>query len=97
MGKRKVTQYTEEFKRSSAKMAATDGESVSKIARDLGINVSTLTGWVKKYYGAINNREEAVALKEALEELKRLKKENSRLTQERDILKKATAYFARGT
>ena len=97
MGKRKVTQYTEEFKRSSAKLAATDGESVSKTARDLGINVSTLTGWVKKHSGAINNREEAVALKEGLEELKRLKKGNSRLTQERDILKKATAYFARGT
>ena len=50
MGKRKVSQYTEEFKQSSAKLAATSDKSTHQIAKELGIGQSTLHAWVKKYY-----------------------------------------------
>ena len=97
MGKRKVTSYTEEFKRSSAKLANGAEKPVTETAKDLGINSTTLHGWVNKYYPG-RKQEKAVESKlELEEEVKQLRKENARLKQERDILKKATAYFASET
>jgi len=95
MTKRKVTNYTAEFKESSAKLAAESEQSILQTAKDLGLNVSTLHGWVKKYHP--NNRHSALlssVVDDVQSELKRLKKELVRVTQERDILKKAAAYFA---
>ncbi len=97
MGKRKVTQYSLEFKKSSAKLASESDKSIGQTAKDLGINLSTLHGWVKKYYPkgkATNHLAESPGL---ADEVKRLRKEVARVTQERDILKKATAYFAKET
>lgn len=87
--------YTLEFKRSSAKLAAESGQPIAQTARELGMNVNTLHGWVGKYY-----RSEKVSEAQSFnleDELKRLRKENARLKQERDILKKAAAYFASET
>ena len=88
----KMSTYTLEFKESSAKLAAEADQSIAQTARELGINVNTLHGWIGKYHP----RKAIDQVKEAgmQEELKRLRKENSRLKQERDILKKAAAYFA---
>ena len=97
MGKRKVAQYTKEFKESSAKLAATSEKSTHQIAKELGIAQTTLQSWVTKYYSDSVKGGNKLGSDELLGELKRLKKENSRLRQERDILKKATAYFARET
>ena len=91
MTKRKTTHYPSEFKESSAKLAVGAEVSIAQTAENLGLNVSTLHGWVKKYYPS-----KQYATKDASrEELKLLKKENVTLRQERDILKKAAAYFAR--
>lgn len=94
MSKRKVTHYTLEFKQSSVNLALELDQSIGKTAKDLNIKESTLHGWVTKYGGKLASKtgkpEDCV-----YEELKRLRKENHRLKQERDILKKATAYFAR--
>lgn len=95
MSKRKVTSYSEEFKKSSAKLAAEAQQAISKTATDLGINVSTLHGWVNKYYPQATSTSPVTADPNLLEEIKRLEKELLRVKQERDILKKATAYFAR--
>jgi len=96
MSKRKTTRYTLEFKHSSAKLALESDQSVAKTAQELGVNVNTLHGWISKYGGELASKtskpEDC-----AHEELKRLRKEVSRLKQERDILKKATAYFASET
>ena len=92
MGKRRVKSYTEEFKESSAKLASTSEQSISQTAKDLGINTNTLYGWIKKYYPEASVSHAADT--SISEENKRLRKENLRLRQERDILKKATAYFA---
>jgi transposase len=68
--------------------------SISQIARDLGVSVWTLRGWVKKHREksrlAQPRRAETVE-----EENRRLRRELAVLRQERDILKKAAAYFAK--
>lgn len=94
MGSRKVKNYTEEFKRSSAELAVTSEQPISQTGKELGINVTTLHGWVNKYYPNKLSRQQKSNTNDMAEELKRLKKENARLKQERDILKKAAAYFA---
>ncbi len=93
MGKRKTTHYTPEFKQSSAKLAVTGEKSISQTAKELGLHVSTLHGWVKQYYP---NKASHEGESES-DEIKCLRKEVARLKQERDILKKAAAYFASET
>ena len=95
MGKR----YPEDFKHSAVDMALHGDQSISQVARDLGIHQKTLYGWVSRYkkeYGIAEDehRNEDKSLEA---EVKRLRKENTKLKMERDILKKATAYFAKET
>jgi transposase len=95
MTKRTIKNYSLEFKQSSAKLAVESEQSITKTAQELGINKNTLHGWVKKYAPASNeNNPTELNLKQ---ELAQLKKENIKLKQERDILKKAAAYFASET
>jgi transposase len=91
---KKHRKYTEEFKKSSAKLAMESEESVTQIARNLGINENTLHGWIGKYYRKKETKAAIGQLNDSTNEIKRLQKENARLRQERDILKKAAAYFA---
>jgi len=95
MSKRQVKNYTEEFKQSSAKLAANSDKPVTHTARELGISEATLHGWVNKYYPKPASTQATEP--DLLAELKQLKKENARLKVERDILKKAAAYFASET
>jgi len=93
---RKGNSYPEDFKRSAIDMALNDDRSIGEIAKEIGVYPKTLYGWVSKYkkeHGLIEARETDTLE----EEIKRLKKENARLKMERDILKKATAYFAKET
>lgn len=94
MEKRKVKSYTEDFKQSSAKLAVESEQSISATARSLGVNEVTLHGWVKRYYSGATSHAESAGKIDAYSEIQRLKKENARLRMERDILKKAAAYFA---
>jgi len=90
MGKRKIKSYSLEFKQSSAKLAAESDEPISEVARSLAVHETTLRGWVKRFEtGDASSKKESEA-----SELKRLRKELIRVKQERDILKKAAAYFA---
>jgi len=92
MSNRKVKTYTIEFKQSSAKLAVTTDQSLSQTAREIGVSSSTLHTWVKKYYPKeLTPQRPENSLED---EIRRLKKENSKLKQEREILKKAAAYFA---
>lgn len=92
MPKRTRATYSLEFKQSSAKLAVESDQSISQTANELGINETTLYNWVSKFYP---KRNQPAEIKLGLEEeLKLLRRENIRLKQERDILKKAAIYFA---
>lgn len=92
---KKLNHYTAEFKESAVKLAVESDQSVTKIAEDLGVNKNTLHTWISKYHGPQKQKSGQVEDQHVYDELKRLRKENKRLTEERDILKKAAAYFAR--
>ena len=87
--------YTAEFRASAVKLALESEQSVAETARRLGVNENTLHTWIGKY-GNPKSTEKTMKTDEHLhDELKRLRKEVARLTEERDLLKKAVAYFAR--
>ncbi len=91
-------QHTEEFKQEAIRLATTSPQPIAKTARDLRIKEGTLYNWVstaKNNAPTISNEQgNQVNL---IEELNRLRKENARLKEEREILKKATAFFAKET
>ena len=92
---KKQNHYTSEFKESAVKLAIENNQSVSKTADELGVNPNTLHTWISKYRGPQVQQAGQVNDEHLYDELKRLRKENKRLTEERDILKKAAAYFAK--
>lgn len=84
--------YTEEFKVAAVHQVTVEGHSVPDVAKRLGITTKSLYDW-KRRYG--ESPEQTARVKADHVENKRLKKELRRVTEERDILKKAAAYFAR--
>ena len=89
-------EYTVEFKELAVKRVK-DGQSVGAVAKDLGLIEQTLRNWVKAAAaGKLNGAGSKVVTPEQME-LSRLRVENIRLKRECEILKKATAYFARET
>ena len=89
--------YSLEFKESSAELARSSEQSIRQTAKDLGINENTLHGWVKKFPGKSKLGSIVTSKNSLEEEVKQLRKENARLKQDREILKKAAAYFAKET
>lgn len=86
------TTYTKEFRDEAVRLRVTSGKSVAQVARDLGVKVATLHEW--RRLARYDSRLPVAADETAEQQLKRLQKENELLKQERDILKKAIAYFA---
>ena len=88
--------YTREFKVEAVRRIAAEGKSLAEIARELGLGESLLRSW-KQALAA--EGEQAFPGKGNIpaveEELRRLRTENQKLRMEREILKKATAFFAR--
>ena len=88
--------YTKEFKADAVKLVLNGGYSCNNVARRLGINPSNVTRWVRGYERDSQPSVEGGASRKELEaELQRLRKENNRLQMEREILKKAAAFFAK--
>mgnify|MGYP001166708211 FL=1 len=83
--------HGEDFKREAVRLALSSGLSRKQVAADLGIGLSTLGKWI-----ATHRTEERPDLPSAdlLKEVEQLRRENRVLKEERDILKKATAFFA---
>ena len=86
--------FTKEFEDEAVRLACASGRTHREIADDLGIGLSTLTRWISKRRDRDDPPDKAVS-HDLAAELKRLRRENEILRQERDILKKATAFFAR--
>lgn len=84
--------FTDEFKIDAVKQITERGYSVAEVSRRLGVSTHSLYQWRKRF-----SKSPAVAQKvtEQSAEISRLKKELARVTEERDILKKATAFFAK--
>jgi len=93
--------YSKEFKDSTVQLILNDKESVVKVASDLGLNSQTLYNWVSSYRKEHNIQVSDTKISQTSESLheenKRLRHELKIAKQERDILKKATAYFAKET
>jgi transposase len=89
--------YTREFKLSAVKLVNEQGYSVPQAARSLGVDAANVRNWVERSSsksvedgGVLPSGEGALKA-----ELRRLRKENARLLMEREILKKAAAFFAK--
>ena len=88
--------YTNECKREAVEMVTREGLSVAEAARRLGIGQPLLAGWRKRHQQQGEAAFPPPGSGSSLEaEIKRLRAENTRLQMERDILKKATAFFAK--
>jgi transposase len=93
MSKQGQKSYSVEFKEQAVHQALTSDVPIAQTARNLGVNENTLHTWIGKY-GPHRSKSSESDREPMYEELKRLRQENHRLRQERDILKKAAAYFA---
>jgi transposase len=91
MAQRRRPTYAPEFRAEAVKRVRTSTDSVSAVARDLGITPSTLRHWL----AASRPQPEVPLTDDERGELRRLRKEVRELRLEREILKKATAFFAK--
>ncbi len=89
--------YSSQFKQDAVKLAVESDQSVAKTARDLGVNANTLYTWITKFNQSKPSFANGTGDNNPYDELKRLRRENTRLKEERNILKKAAAYFAKNS
>ncbi len=93
--KRPRRSFTKEFKAEVVELVRQSGNSVASVARDLDLTQTAVRAWVKQADVDAGHREGLTSAQ--LAELAQLRKENRVLREERDILKRATAFFARET
>jgi len=88
----KGIRFTDEFKQDAVAQVVGRGYAVSEVAERLGIRTKSLYTWKAQFAKPPGVRSEVA---DQAAEIRRLKRELARVTEERTILKKATAYFAR--
>jgi len=94
VSKRTKREYTTEFRERAVNLVIRSEKPIAQIARDLGIKGGTLYAWVDKAkLSAI--KAPSKNNEQLFDELKRVKRELAQVKEQRDILKKATAYFAK--
>jgi len=93
-GKRPRRSFTGEYKASAVKLILDEGKTIAQVARDLDLAESVLGNWVRQARADRTNGKTGLTTEER-EELRRLRKENRELRLEREILKKAAAFFAK--
>ena len=99
MARKKTKSYTEEFRRQAVSLADQQGKSAREVADELGIHVGQIYNW-RTQFNKLSKKQFTVAdgtnySQEEKAEIRKLKKRVAELEQERDFLKKATAYFAK--
>lgn len=99
MARRKAKSYPESFRREAVRLADQPDRTATEVAKELGIHVGQIYNW-RTQFNKLSKHQFTVAdgtnySKEEKAEIRRLKKEIADLKQERDFLKKATAYFAK--
>jgi transposase len=93
-GKRPRRQFTEEFRTQAVRLVLDEGRTVGAVARELDLTASALRQWVERARAERTGGKSGLTTAER-EELARLRKELRIVQEERDILKKATAFFAK--
>lgn len=92
--KKQRRRFTAEYKAEAVKLLEESGRSLQSVADELGLHANQLRGWRNEHLAA--GSAEALARQKAeAAELQRLKRENKRLEQENEILRRAAAFFAR--
>lgn len=91
--KRKRRHFTPEFKAEAVRLCRVGDRSIRQVAEDLDLTETALRDWVKR--AAPENGKLGALSEDERAELQRLRRENKRLQMEREILKKATAFFAK--
>ena len=99
IAKRKTKSYPESFRREAVRLADQPDRTAADVTRELGIHVGQIYNW-RTQFNKLSKGQFTVAdgtnySQEDKTEIRRLKKEVAELKQERDFLKKATAYFAK--
>jgi transposase len=92
--KRQRRKFTDEFKAGAVRLVLDEGKAVAQVGRDLDLTESVLGRWVQRARADRTNGKTGLTTAER-EELGRLRRENRELRLERDILKKAAAFFAK--
>ena len=88
--------YSQEFKLEAAKLVCEQGFSCVEVARQLNVADQNISRWVTTYEQSLQTERSGDRPRSELEaELRRLRAENEELKQQKDILKKATAFFAK--
>ena len=93
--KRARRAFTEEFKAGAVRLVLDEGKTIAEVARDLDLTASSLAGWVKRARADRSGGATGLTTDERAE-LAALRKEVRVLKQEREILGKAVAFFAKG-
>jgi transposase len=86
--------FTDDYKAGAVRLVLDEGQTVAVAARDLGLTESSLRNWVEQARADRTHGKTGLTTAER-EELTRLRKENRILQEEREILKKAAAFFAK--
>ena len=92
--KRTRRRFPDEFKAGAVRLVLDESRTVGSVARELDLTASSLAQWVR-YEEAERSKGRTGLTREEREELSRLRKENRELRMEREVLKKATAFFAK--
>jgi transposase len=93
-GRRPRRQFDDEFKGQAVRLVLDEGKSIGAVSRDLDLTESAVREWVKRARADRTQGRTGLTTLER-EELARLRKENRELRTEREILKKAAAFFAK--
>jgi transposase len=95
MGKRTRRRFTDEYKAETVRLVRDSGKTVGAVARELGLTETAVRRWVEQAKPSGAETPVSVLSREEREELGQLRREVRTLRMERDILKKATAFFAK--
>ena len=91
----KRRKHSDEFRAGAVRLVLEEGKAVAEVARDLDIHRSLLSSWVRRAKIDAGKGPTGAITTSEREELARLKKENRQLRMERELLKKAAAFFAK--
>jgi transposase-like protein len=95
MTKRKRRTFTDEFKQDTVRLIRESGKTVAEIARDLDLSESAVRNWLTQAEIDEGRGCQGELTTAERQELQRLRRENKQLQMEREILKKAAAFFAK--